>query len=1463
MSAEESTAATAEALLDAGAVVPWTGGPDDRPGDREDVLQARAYRHPALEGRTVVRLVPRALGEAEDLTMEFLGFGRPTSAAGAAASAGAGLSEAGEAGPTDAAAASAAGDIADVGVVLRKSLGFPAWALVNDPANGHHALALVKEIERLGRVARNKPGTAKDGFDALGKRLAAAVPHFLPSYYEQVGRMFLAAENKNYAATMFTKARDAKRAHGLPVDEDVLAASFLEFALNGALPAKAVGEYARALSARTTAPEAFQRFRLLVIERSAGGLPPHSGLASDMKRLAKAAGLNAAEQEISLLRELLDQPALVRAAKPFWTSYAAGLVRLAKAEPAVRGKLLAMNPAFPGAVNGEADRFWLGLLADCGALEGLTAPAGQVPAEALPPDGAAGWLGRFVKNRSRKGGWYRTRIRMPELLELVTAMAPRLRAEGTPLAVVDQRVDADLVDLCLDLGLPVVREPGARLESRFDLGGWLDDGDHTGRRPLAAFAADEYFGRMLDHALEEFAGSSRRSARDTSRKTSPLADRFAELAPVPGLLTGVSRWLDRRAEKVAAGGLPALHTELGTIGRAVSARVAAVNPEPMRRVAALDIAPVLATALRSGILDEFCWPALEAACAKLYDADPAAVVPTASGTRAGIVEQWPYLLVMKDAAIAVVDGTGTVLEHTSSMPQSQQIWNHTLRFADGQLLVLWRGPGNSGAYWSGDPLRILDAQHFGYYSGSARSMEVPGHGRTFGGRPLRAGDTTVDEAGTVVSDGRTYWRQSPGHDDRWQEFDPATGAAGRASLPSFFEDGLPAGRTLMRQLCWVRPVVPGTEASPLGTARGLLGWRVHRGPDGMIVGDGVDGRTVRMAGTGEAYRDDVPLGRITFPGSAAPTTLTVGNGGWGHRDQLILGTPATAQIPIGERAPKYAKGTWCVPPLDYWNYLVPRDEAGSRFLRTVDAARARALMEAARRGLKGTPESDDDADHDAHAASGLAAVVQAVRAELPEVTHPNLITGIAGYVREAVEREADIAKIAEVLDAGADADAEAEAVDPRLTRPPWDDDLISATTGLVDVGRSYYYETAPPAGVSLSWLVSAFHGRDISKRWSDGDKVLQAVALLAALPALAYRAASPMAAEPVRATLSQLVTALAASEIAEADSAIRGVRTVRLDAAEVKRTDQTGAVLRTPNGCIVMCWIDTDWQKNNRPVMFWRGVQLTGADTFDDTVQGWALTADRPITRWPKDQLDRLVRRLAAGPFAWDPSAADRFAAVSGLTGPEALVALAGMPGVGYYGNGTVPADTRKRLGLTPAQAKAGLNRFDRIDRQERVALLAALAGADVAGLWDTGPDAEAAGAWWVDRYGKHATVSEDLLTEAFAALKKQPGTTRVASSDILQGLADLGAWKLVRTPVTAEGGITGDMVQDIARALLWLAYRLPYGDPFRAVLPEAAGLLRDRLRDPAMRIPTGLVGGTAQLENALGVRARPVDEHG
>jgi hypothetical protein len=128
-------------LIEAGAIVPGSVK-----GDAVDTVTARRYDHPALEGRAVVRLVPKGLGAAEDLAMEFLGFVQ-------------------EAPPIE------------VGAGRRQALGFPAWALINDPANGHHALALVKDLERLARMARTKPGNAKDAFwpaeDPWNSRLRA------------------------------------------------------------------------------------------------------------------------------------------------------------------------------------------------------------------------------------------------------------------------------------------------------------------------------------------------------------------------------------------------------------------------------------------------------------------------------------------------------------------------------------------------------------------------------------------------------------------------------------------------------------------------------------------------------------------------------------------------------------------------------------------------------------------------------------------------------------------------------------------------------------------------------------------------------------------------------------------------------------------------------------------------------------------------------------------------------------------------------------------------------------------------------------------------------------------------------------------------------------------------------------------------------------------------------------------
>ncbi|NUR91118.1 MAG: DNA-binding protein, partial [Nonomuraea sp.] len=273
----------AEGLLDAGAVLPpGTEGA----GERAVPLAARAYRHPALDDRVIVRLVPEELTAAEDLAAGFLGL----------------VPE---------------GEPAVVGLGERRALGFPEWVLAHHPEDGHHALAVVPELERAARQARSKPKAAMDACRRLADRLAASVPHFLPTFYEQAGRVFVAADNTQYAGQLFAAARTAEARHGLAVDEDRLDAVFLEFALAAALPVKVLSGYAKDLTARVPAEEALRRYTRLCLRRTAGGLAPSAQMAADIRRLAKAAGADADAAEHDYLAEVIALPAALRAA-PGW-----------------------------------------------------------------------------------------------------------------------------------------------------------------------------------------------------------------------------------------------------------------------------------------------------------------------------------------------------------------------------------------------------------------------------------------------------------------------------------------------------------------------------------------------------------------------------------------------------------------------------------------------------------------------------------------------------------------------------------------------------------------------------------------------------------------------------------------------------------------------------------------------------------------------------------------------------------------------------------------------------------------------------------------------------------------------------------------------------------------------------------------------------------------------------------------
>src|SRR4051794_16342394 len=99
----------------AGGIVPMSVAiPADQ---RMGVLRARRYAHPALPGRAVVRLSADDVAAASDIEMETLGYDAP--------------------------------DVSQpLGRQRFRALGFPGWALVNDPPHARFALEVMREFKQ-------------------------------------------------------------------------------------------------------------------------------------------------------------------------------------------------------------------------------------------------------------------------------------------------------------------------------------------------------------------------------------------------------------------------------------------------------------------------------------------------------------------------------------------------------------------------------------------------------------------------------------------------------------------------------------------------------------------------------------------------------------------------------------------------------------------------------------------------------------------------------------------------------------------------------------------------------------------------------------------------------------------------------------------------------------------------------------------------------------------------------------------------------------------------------------------------------------------------------------------------------------------------------------------------------------------------------------------------------------------
>ena len=867
-----------------------TDGPVDR-------VRAHTHTHPALGGRQVVRLVPEALAPAEDAALDFLGFAAETTSE-------------------------------PLTLARPRGLGYPEWALVHDPDSRDTVLSLVRPIERASRMAVNRPGPAADEFAAI----AADVPlHHLPAYWEQAGRAFLAADNARQAAVMFGRARESEQIYSLPVNEDTRRESFLEFAFAGALTVKALSAHAGELSQRYAPERALAEFRELAVRRTLGGLPPWTGLPKQIRTLARAAGLDPAEEERSLLAELLPVPATASAPEGFWKAARAGLVALGRSDPGIARALLDTFVSVPGYTDTGFHAWWLQLLEESGSVDLLADPGQPVPG------GAAGWVSRMAAHTR---GYNRP---LPlGFLALVVRAADRLRTDGVPvdLAAKDRPpfydIPADLLDLCLELGVPVTATDTGR---RLALASWVENRHEEPRRDLSALRADPEWEPYLERAVTAYGEWYRQTLED--------------LLPFAYLHPYVDRRLGDLVEGIGRGGTAGLRERLESLRKESGGEAFRYFPHRLEQLESVDVGAALARTLRAGIIDEYSWPALEEAAREL-GAD-SANAPDIAGSAS-----WPvYTLTTKAKAIAV-GPQGRVAEHTPVLPKGAG--SPRAVYADGQFLVVYSPEDTHGfkAYWSGAPDTVFSlgydsiASEYWRHLADITAYLTPDGARMAGHRALRAGDQAAPRDHYVLGDGHTFWGAEP-HTRVPYEVDPDTGSRGRASLPAFLEDlPLAEGERLLPLSSALAPLPGPVSGSPLGSVSGLAGFGVVHQDGGEAPHyriTATDGRSVTMrVGPGRRH---APTALFTAPGGERDHVLTSEDGATLHDPEhgsmwgCHTGTPC-------ECTAKW--GTPYLPPVAYWYFMRARDAAASARLRTVSAAQADALMDVAARERGHVPD---------------------------------------------------------------------------------------------------------------------------------------------------------------------------------------------------------------------------------------------------------------------------------------------------------------------------------------------------------------------------------------------------------------------------------------------------------------------------------------------------------------------------
>ncbi|MFD9366444.1 DUF4132 domain-containing protein [Streptomyces sp. NPDC060020] len=565
--AEPRRPADARRLLGAGAVLAG-----DPAGPDEELLTARRYGSPLLaDGGHFVRLVvARAVG-AQDAVARALGL-EP---------------DAGEATP--------------VGRTSVRPLDFLSRVCRVHPELARQAMGLLAPLRTCAKTADTKPGRAATQLSTSLKKLTAPHPELLPFALDEGARIVAAAGSVAMARPLYTEARAAEKRLG-GIDESALWELVSEFRALGVVDEKLLGQYRDDVAARSSAAEAYESYRRLVLEscRRESRIP-----SSFAVELADGIGGPPAADDTNteIFHLLLRGGALATATAPVWEAWAAPLERDLAEHPDTAGHLRTHLPEPQGSsavAKTAAAEAWLALMARLGRLDRLT--GGAEPDPAASAKAANAWLTLFLRQYAG--------LRQPVagLEPVLTAIAARMREAGEtrdPLLGLESRslggdfwgvgVDLELLVLMRRVGIPLA-EPadGQRV---FALQ-WIQ---RRGTAGVESVLGDPAFRETI---RTELTGAVRGSHGYTVTRHGltpfpKVTKRVAALEPLRELMNGI---LDERARRVregGTGGLFALQDLLLHIEPFVVAGAAKHFDAHVQEALAADPAALLADTLRA------------------------------------------------------------------------------------------------------------------------------------------------------------------------------------------------------------------------------------------------------------------------------------------------------------------------------------------------------------------------------------------------------------------------------------------------------------------------------------------------------------------------------------------------------------------------------------------------------------------------------------------------------------------------------------------------------------------------------------------------------------------------------------------------------------------------------------------------------------------------------------------------